>query len=54
MPEIKHQPSFNHQVVKSLTKEQFLEQHPDHGAEWDKINGVEVKEEKAEKKKGNK
>lgn len=49
MPEIKGKPSFNHKVVKALTKEQFLEQHPEHGSVWDELN--KVAEPKAEKPK---
>lgn len=50
-----YKPSFNHEVVKSLTKELFLEQHPEHGDEWEKINKIDVpKEVKAEKVKKDK
>lgn len=52
---IADKPSFNHEVVKSLSKEQFLEQHPDYGDEYDKIVGEEeekpVKAEKVKKEK---
>lgn len=45
-------PSFNHQVVKTLTKDQFLEQHPNHGHVWDELNEAKEPEKpkKAEKK----
>lgn len=46
--------SFNNEVVKSLTKEQFLEQHPDDGKVWDDLHKEEPPEKekvKEEKKK---
>lgn len=44
MPLIKQKPSFNHEVLKTMTKEEVIKQHPladeDHvSKEWDKANG---------------
>lgn len=53
MKHIIYQPSFNNEVVKSLTKDQFLEQHPDHGEVWDKLHKEEApKKETKEPGKG--
>lgn len=35
--------SYNENVVRGLTKEQFLEMHPEAGADYDRICGVSEK-----------
>lgn len=35
--------TYNEKVVKGMSREQFLEQHPEAGADYDKIVGVKEK-----------
>lgn len=35
-------PSFNDHVVKSLTKEQFLAQHPEYGEYWEGLQDAKA------------
>lgn len=53
MPVIKKRPSFNHEVIKKMTKQELIDMHPDADeehviSEWEKAGGKE----KAVKKEG--
>lgn len=44
MPLIKKRPSFNHEVIKGMTKQELLDMHPDADeeyvvSEWEKAKG---------------
>lgn len=57
MPLIKKRPSFNHEVIKGMTKQELLDMHPDADeeyviSEWDKAGGKDKADVKKPKETG--
>lgn len=42
--------TYNEHVVKGMTRDQFLEQHPEAGSDYDRIVGVKEEAKQAKKK----
>lgn len=57
MPLIKKRPSFNHEVIKGMTKQELLDMHPDADeeyviSEWEKSGGKDKSVKKEGKETG--